>query len=130
MALWWAAAYFLVGMTFGKLSDWAGAGAGQLVWRRLAWVVSGIGFAAHIASGYFRLGNAPLTTALYAGLAAALGAGGLAAAANVHAWASGAPYRPLLAVALVAWPLLTFIPAFAVALLAASLLQRWRPRVR
>ena len=49
-------------------------------------------------------------------------------AANLHEAMAAAPYRPSIAIALVAWPLLTLFPAFVVALIAASLLKRWFPR--
>ena len=66
--------------------------------------VLGIGFAAHIAYGLFRLGNTPRT------------AGSLAVAANVPELMTASRYPPSLAVALVAWPPLTLVPAASVAL--------------
>jgi len=66
-------------------------------------------------------------TAMHVSAAAALGAGGLAVAANLHEWMAAAPYRPSIAMALVAWPLLTLVPAFVVAILVAAVLNRWRP---
>lgn len=125
VALLLGAGYLLIGVTFGEFSDWASTEATRLMWRRLAWLVSGAGFATQIAYGHFRLRNSPLTTAMHASIAAALGAGGLAAAANVHEWRTAANYRPSIAIALVAWPLLTAIPAFAVAMVAAAALNRW-----
>ena len=125
LALLLAAAYLLIGITFGQFSDWAPTNAMRLMWRRLAWLVSGVGFAAHISYGLFGLGNSPLGTAMYASIAAALGAGTLALAANVHELMATSNYRPSMAVALVAWPLLTAIPAFFVALAAAAALNRW-----
>ncbi len=92
------------------------------------WLVSGVGFAAHIAYGHFRLGNSPRTTAMHASIAAALGAGALAVAANLHEWMAASSYRPSIAIALVAWPLLTVVPAFVVAMVAAAVLKRWYPR--
>src|SRR4051794_6405815 len=68
--------------------------------------------AAHIVYGHFRLGNPPRVTAMDASLAAALGAGGLAVAANLHEWMRAASYTPSIAIALFAWPLLTVVPAF------------------
>ena len=53
---------------------------------------------------------------------------GLAVAANVHEWMTASSYRPSIAIALVAWPLLTVVPAFVVAMVAAALLKRWRRR--
>jgi hypothetical protein len=37
----------------------------------------------------------------------------------------GSSYRPSIAIAIVAWPLLTLIPAFVVAMVAATVLNRW-----
>jgi hypothetical protein len=125
MVLLLAAAYLVIGIMFGDFSDLAATNAMRLLWRRLAWLVSGIGFAAHIAYGHFRLGNSPRTTAMHATIAAALGAGALAVAANVHEWISPSRYRPSMAIALFAWPLLTLVPAFVIALIAAAVLNRW-----
>ena len=100
-----------------------------VTWRAAAYVVSAVAFAAHIWYEHFSLHNSPLTTALHATAAVALGAFGLAAAANIHALRSGSPYRPRLGVALVAWPLLTAVPAFVVALVATAVLARVRGRV-
>ena len=94
----------------------------------MEWLVSGVGFAAHIAYGHSCLANPPHATAMHASMAAALGAGGLAIAANVHEWVADSSYRPSMAVALVAWPLLTAVRAFDVAMVAAEVLNRWRRR--
>ena len=126
MVLLLAAAYLLIGIVFAAFSDWATTNAMRLMWRRLAWLVSGVGFAAHIAYGEFRLGNSPRMTAVHASIAAGLGAGLLAVAANLHEWMAASSYRPSIAIALVAWPLLTVVPAFVVALIAAAGLNRWR----
>jgi hypothetical protein len=128
MVLLFAAAYLVIGIAFAKFSDWAGTNAMHLMWRRLAWLVSGVGFTAHIAYGHFRLRNAPRTIAMHASIAAALGACGLAMAANLHEWMAASSYRPSIAIAIVAWPLLILVPAFVVAMVAAAVLKRWRPR--
>ena len=125
MVLLLAAAYLLIGVAFAAFSDLATTNAIHIMWRRLAWLVSGIGFAAHIAYGHFRLRNSPRTTATHASIAAALGAGALAVAANVHEWKTASSYRPSIAISLIAWPLLTVVPAFVVAVVAASVLNRW-----
>src|SRR5438105_3718491 len=121
-----AAVYLLIGIAFAEFSDWATTNAMHLMWRRLAWLVSGVGFAAHIAYGHLRLGNSRRTIAMHASIAAALGAGALAVAANLHEWMAASSYRPSIAIALVAWPLLTVVPAFVVAMIAAAVLNRWR----
>lgn len=101
--------YFIVGVTFGAHA-----------WRLAAWVVSAVAFGAQIWYELFRLRNSPRTTALHAAAAVALGAFGLAAAANVHELGAAAAYRPRLLVALVAWPILTGLPAFIAAWAAAA----------
>jgi hypothetical protein len=60
---------------------------------------------------------------MHASIAAALGAGALAVAANLHKWMAGSSYRPSIAIALVAWPLLTLVPAFFVAIIVAAVLN-------
>lgn len=96
------------------------------VWRLAAWVVSAAVFAAHIGYEQFRLGNSPNATALHTAMAVAVGAFGLAVAANFHEVWVASSYRHSLAFALVAWPALTAVPAFVVALVAAAALARIR----
>jgi hypothetical protein len=62
-------------------------------------------------------------------LAVALGAFGLAAAATVRALLSGTGNMRLHAIALVAWPMLTAVPAFLVAIAVAAVLARRKPPV-
>ena len=89
-------------------------------------MISPAAFAAHVGYEHVRLCSAPKETALHTSLAAALGAFGLAVAANVHRlWVTSGHQRPLI-FALVAWPALTAVPAFAVALIAAAALARIR----
>jgi len=113
--------YLVIGVVFAALGR-----AGGVASRLAAWAVSALVFAAHIGYGLTRVGNTPRTTALHAGLAAALGAFGLAVSATLHAVAASS-YRGAYAIALVAWPILTGLPAFLVALALAaglSLLRR------
>ena len=111
--------YLAVGITFAELG-----------WRLAAWFVSAIAFAVHIWYEHFRLRNSPRRTALHVSAAAALGAFGLAIAANVHElWANPGNHRSLLLLALVLWPILTAVPAFVVAFATAAGLARWRPSV-
>ena len=127
MVLLFAASYVLIGVAFAAFSDTAKTSAMHLLWRRLAWLVSVVGFAAHIAYEHFLLRSRPRTAAMHASAAAALGAGGLAVAANIHEWTAATRYRPSIAIALLAWPLLTVVPAFFAAILVAAALNRWRP---
>jgi hypothetical protein len=59
--------YALVGIFFAKPATHVHA------WRLAAWVVSAIGYAAHIAYERFRLRNSPGSAALHVALAVALG---------------------------------------------------------
>jgi hypothetical protein len=89
-------------------------------WRLSAIVISAVVFGAHIAHEHFRLRNTARPTALHASAAVALGAFGLALVANIHDLGSASGYRPRMLVALVAWPLLTAVPSFLVALVVAA----------
>jgi hypothetical protein len=95
-------------------------------WRLAAWAVSALGFAAHIAYERFRLRNPPGPAALHIALAVALGGFGLAVGANVHSVIAGSSgeHRQLLRLSLVIWPLITALPAFAVAFVVNHLLAR------
>ena len=106
--------YLVIGMVFAAL-----AGQAAVAWRRAAWVISAALFAAHIGYEHARLRSPPRTTALHAALAAALGAFGLAAAATLHAVATSS-FRGAFVIALAAWPLLTGLPAYLVALALAA----------
>jgi hypothetical protein len=128
IALAAALAYGVVGFAFAVFAGWATSQDGRIAWRLLAWLVSAVVFAGHIGHEHFRFGHRPVTTAWHAAVAVALGAFGLAAAAGAHAlWTATGRLR-LFALALVLWPLLTGVPAFLVALLAAAGLARLRER--
>lgn len=110
--------YFLIGRGFALPADQLG------VWRLAAWVASAAVAAVHLGYEHFRLNNSPRATALHAAMAVALGAFLLAVAANIHDLASATGYRPRMLIALVAWPVLTALPAFIVALSVAAVLAR------
>jgi hypothetical protein len=112
--------YFIVGVLFAALANPAVSDQVRFMWRLAACVASAAGYAAHIGYEHFRLNNSPRATALHAAMAVALGAFLLALAANVHDLGSASGYRPRMLIALVAWPLLTAIPAFVVALVAVA----------
>lgn len=115
-----AVGYLVVGLVFASLAARAGSHHLQVTWRLAAWVASAAAFAAHICYEHFRLRNAPRATALHSSMSVALGALALAVAANVHAQVAATGNHRLLAVALVAWPVLSGLPAFIVALTAAA----------
>jgi hypothetical protein len=116
-------AYAVIGAGSAALDDtvWAN---GWRPWRLAAWVASAIVGVAHIAYEHYRLVSGPRRTALHASGAVALGAFGIALAANVH-WllATTRPPRPPL-LALPLFPAVTAIPAFLAALAVAAAMSR------
>ena len=120
-------AYVAIGIVFGVLAKSADANHVRL-WRLAAWLASAAVGVAHIGYEHYRLGFSPRPTALHAAGAVALGAFGLALAANVH-WLFAETHgqrSPLLA--LPVWPVITAIPAFPVALAVAAVLARFSRR--
>ncbi len=122
-----AVAYLAIGVVFGALAQSAD-GEQVRLWRLAAWVASAAVAAAQIWYEHYRMGSAPRPTALHAAGAVALGAFGLAVAANIR-WLFAArqgQHVPLLA--LVAWPVITAVPAFLGALAVAAALNRFSRR--
>ena len=122
-----AVAYVVIGIVFGVLAN-SGDGNHVRLWRLAAWVASAAVAAAHIGYDYYRVGSSPRPTALHAAGAVALGAFGLALAANIH-WLfaeTRGQRSPLLA--LPVWPVMTAIPAFLAALAVAAVLGRFSRR--
>ena len=112
--------YLAVGLASAALAGAAASNQMRFFWRLSAFVISAVVFAAHIAHEHFRLRNTARPTAWHASVAVAFGAFALALAANIHDLGSASGYRPRMLVALVAWPLLTAVPAFGVALAVAA----------
>jgi hypothetical protein len=121
------ALYLAIALVTARLADMATSN-GPEFWRRSAFVLSGLVLVAHVAYEHFSHCRAARSSAWQAALAVALGAFGLALVANVHDLGSPAGYRPRMLVALVAWPLLTAVPAFIVAVLLAAVLGFRRPQ--
>ena len=120
-----AVAYAAIGIVFAALP----ADAHHVrVWRLAAWLASAVVAAAHILYEQYRLRSSPRATALHAAGAVALGAFGLALAANVH-WLFAGTHgqRPPL-LALPVWPVITALPAFVAALVVAAVLARFSRR--
>ena len=119
--------YCAVGILFGILAGQAASTEMRIGWRRAAWLVSAIAFGAHIVYDQVRLRGIPRITALRVSSAAALGALGLAIAANIHARSVAPDQRPAnLVLSLAIWPVMTGAAAFVVALVAAVLFARVR----
>ena len=111
--------YALVGIVFALPATHAQA------WRLAAWMVSALGYAAHIAYERFRQAS-PVSAALHVALAVAVGAFGLAVGANIHSLSTGSTiqHRQLLLLSLGIWPIMTAVPAFLVALGTSVVLAR------
>lgn len=127
MAVVLGAVYFVLGMAFAAFASWAASDSMRMTWNRLGFLISAVAFAFHICYEHFRYRSSPLITASHVSIAVALGAFALAVNANLHGYRVGSSNKRLLAFALVAWPAITAVPAFAVALLAAVglSLRRW-----
>ena len=125
-----AVIYLIAGLVFGALAGRAATHNAVVAWRWAAWLVSAIAFAGHIVYEQVRQRASPTITAVHVSSAVALGAFGLAAAANVHAQVTAPQQHSLLLVlSLVIWPVAIALPAFVAALLAAMLLARVRRTV-
>ena len=123
IALFTGLVYFVIAIGFGAFARWAETASMRVNWNRLAFLASGIIFLVHIGYEHFRLRSSPRVTATHVALAVAFGAFALAVSANIHELWSAAGYRPRLLVALPVWPILTGVPAFIVALIAAAVLN-------
>jgi hypothetical protein len=111
-------AYFVVGKVFALPPDHLRA------WRLAAWAVSAIVYAVHIAHEHFRLRFSPALAALHVALAAALGGFLLAVAGMANSLRLEPTIKPLWLLALVAWPLITGVPAYLVARVGLTLFGR------
>ena len=120
--------YAAVGIAFSALAGAAASNQMRFLWRWSAFAISAGLFAGHIGQEHFRRRHPARPAAWHASVAVAFGAFLLALAANIHDLGSASGYRPRMLIALVAWPLLTAVPAFVVALAAAAGLARTRPR--
>ena len=112
--------YLAVGIASIALAGAAVSNQMRSFWRLSAFVISAVVFAAHIAYEHFRLRNTAWPTAWHASVGVAIGGFALALAANIHDLGSASGYRPRMLIALVAWPMLTGVPAFVVALVVAA----------
>ena len=120
--------YATVGVITAELARQAASHDAVVAWRWVAWVVSAVMFGAHTVYEQLGLRSSTTRTARHVAYGTALGACGLALAANIHGAAvtPGGP-PPLLVLSLVLWPALVGLPSFVVALVAATLLARvWR----
>jgi hypothetical protein len=120
--------YCIDGIVFGKFAGWSKSPGMVFIWRLAAWLTCASLFAVHIWYEYFRYSNSPLKTALYTSSAAAVGAFGLAVAANIHAQLVTSANQILLALSLIIWPILTAVPAFIIVFVLTSIIQHFHKR--
>jgi vacuolar-type H+-ATPase subunit I/STV1 len=120
MVLLLGAVYLVFGVAFAAFARWSASNSMHEIWNRLGFLASAVAFALHIGYEHFRLRTSPLVTASHVAMAVALGAFALAVSANIHGYRVGSSNKGLLAFALVAWPAITALPAFVVALVAAA----------
>jgi hypothetical protein len=122
--------YVFAGLVFGALAHSAASKESPAFWRLSAWFVSAFVFSVQIWYEHFRLRSAVTSTAIHASVAAAIGAFALAVAARIHATTSGLGNQQLFSLALILWPVLTAIPAFLVAMILASVLEKIWPSMK
>jgi hypothetical protein len=119
-----AIVYFVLGVITGALAGAAPTLELLKTYRLLAWVVIGIVFLAHVLYERARLGHTPFVTARHVAAALALYALAVAASGPVRKhWGTETQGRALLA--LILWPVITVVPGFFAAWVAAALI---RPR--
>jgi len=121
--------YLVIGVASAALAGAATSNHVRFTWRISAFVLSAVVFAAHILHEHFRFRNRAWRTAWHTSVAVAIGAFGLALAANIHDLGSASGYRPRMLISLAAWPLLTAVPALLVALVVAAGLGVRRPAI-
>jgi uncharacterized protein (DUF486 family) len=122
------AIYCIDGIVFGLFAGWSKSQTMVFIWRLAAWLTCALLFAGHIWYEYFRFGNSPRKTAVYTSSAVAVGAFGLAVAANIHAQFVTSANQILLAFSLIIWPILTAVPAFIIVFGITSILQHFYKR--
>ena len=122
-----AAAYVLFGTGTAMLAAAARSPAAVTGWRALAWLGSLAVFGIHFVRERRRR-DGRTRAATRVALAVALGAAGVAALGPLRAhWQEPGRLR-LTVLSVLAWPLLTGIPAFAVALVGEYIGDRWASR--
>ena len=119
--LFFAAVYAVVGVVTAAL---ARSPQVTTFWRLAAWLLSLVAFLSHIAYEHFRLRNNARTLALHVATAVALGGFVLAAAGPVRTYWGRPRFWQVSVLSLVLWPILTGVPAFLAALVAAFILGR------
>lgn len=118
-----SAGYVLIGTATAALAAMASSPEGVKGWRLAAWLSSLVIFSAHLA-GERRREFRRVSVATSVAVAVAIGAFVLAALGPFRTHLNDSSRLKLAMLSLVAWPLLTGVPAFVVALFANLVLDR------
>lgn len=116
-------AYVAIGTGTTVLAGSASSLVGVKAWRLAAWLLSLAVFGLHFALER-RRSNSHLHVALQVALGVALGALGVAALGPVRAHWADPSRTKLTLLSLVAWPIITGLPAFAAALIGGMIFDR------
>jgi hypothetical protein len=118
-ALLAAFVYPVVGVTFALPHT------AVIAWRLAAWLASAVTFGVHLGYEHARLRSSPLRGALHCSSAVALGAFLLAVWINARLyWTVSAHHSPFAPLALIAFPVVTGVPAFLAGLAVLALVAR------
>jgi hypothetical protein len=123
------AIYCLDGIVFGLFAGWSKSHIMVIIWRLAAWLTSAVLFSGHIWYEHYRFRYSPHRSSLHISSAVAVGAFGLAVAANIHAQFVSSANHIFLVLSLVIWPILTAVPAFIVAYAITSVLHHYHKKV-
>lgn len=124
----WLGAALLVGLGYLVIARVSTLPAGHMhAWRLAAWLASAALYAAHLEFEHFRLRGRGRAAATHAAVAVAVGALALALWGMTRSLLLTGSLRPTWLLALLAWPAITAIPAFIVALAASAVLVRIAP---
>jgi hypothetical protein len=113
--------YFIIGRLFAAPTSHVQA------WRLAAWAVSGIIYATHIWREHDRRRTSPLVTATHVAVGVAIGGFLLAVAGMIHSLSTSSAIRPIWLLSLVLWPVITALPGFVGAFVAAKVVPRRSP---
>ena len=116
-------AYILVGTATAAFAGMASSPSGVKGWRLVAWLLSLAVFSFHFVVER-RRATRGVSLAVAVALGVAIGALGVAALGPVRSHWGDKSRLKLALLSLVAWPLLTGIPAFLVALTGSFVLDR------
>lgn len=119
-----AVVYAVVGIVTATFAGTATSPQLRTVWRLAAWILSLAAFSGHIAFEQMHLRSAVRPTAAHVAAAVALGAFVLAAAGPVRGHWGAADFWRASLLSLPLWPVITGVPAYLVALVAAAVLKR------